>query len=114
MVGIHPPVPRLTLGSPQSGTFTLGWARGGVACQLKSTYLTFLDDGCIVLGGEKNAFSGQIFGSPLLIVDLISIQHGDIIRFTKKCGFTPNQWPFMNQLILHKQLGPLLHVDYSY
>ena len=46
-----------------------------------------------IRGGEKNALNGRIFGTPCLIVALISIQPGDIFRFTEKCGFTPYQWP---------------------
>ena len=55
-----------------------------------------MDIKMVIVGGEKNVFFGRIFGSPLSIAALISIQHGDIFSFTKKCGFTPYQWPFMN------------------
>ena len=44
----------------------------------------------------KNNLIGQIFGTPPSIVALISIQHGNIFRFIKKCVFTPYQWSFFN------------------
>ena len=50
----------------------------------------------LILGGGENVLIRWIFGFPLLIVALISIEYGDIFRFTKKCGFTPYQWPWMN------------------
>ena len=46
--------------------------------------------------GGENALIWQIFGTPPSIVALISIQHGNIFRLTKNCGFAPFQWLQVN------------------
>ena len=61
-----------------------------------TNYYTFLNLKLMIIetrGGGENALIGQNFGTPPSIVALISIQHGNIFRFIKKCVFTPYQWP---------------------
>ena len=47
-------------------------------------------------GGEKGeCLNRAIFSTPLLIVAIISIQHGDIFRFTENVSLAPISGPVL-------------------